>query len=30
VALASIVGQGARGYHLALERIAADVKGERG
>jgi 3-dehydroquinate dehydratase-2 len=30
VALASIVGQGARGYHLALERIAADVGGERG
>lgn len=25
VALVSIVGQGARGYHLALERIAADV-----
>ena len=25
VALASIVGQGARGYHLALERIAADA-----
>ena len=30
VALASIVGQGARGYHLALERIVADVWGERG
>ena len=30
VAVASIVGQGARGYHLALERIAADVGGERG
>jgi 3-dehydroquinate dehydratase-2 len=30
VALASIVGQGARGYHLALERIAADIGGERG
>jgi 3-dehydroquinate dehydratase-2 len=30
VALASIVGQGARGYHLALERIAADLGGERG
>ena len=30
VALVSIVGQGARGYHLALERIAADVGGERG
>lgn len=30
VALTSIVGQGARGYHLALERIAADVKGDRG
>ena len=25
VALASIVGQGARGYHLALERIATDA-----
>ncbi len=25
VALASFVGQGARGYHLALERIAADA-----
>lgn len=25
VARASFVGQGARGYHLALERIAADV-----
>ena len=24
VALVSFVGQGARGYHLALERIAAD------
>ncbi len=30
VALASIVGQGARGYHRALERIAADIGGERG
>jgi 3-dehydroquinate dehydratase-2 len=30
VALASIVGQGARGYHLALERIAAGLGGERG
>ena len=30
VALASIVGKGPRGYHLALERIAADVGGERG
>ena len=30
VALASIVGQGARGYHLALERIAAEVGGDHG
>jgi 3-dehydroquinate dehydratase-2 len=30
VALMSIVGQGARGYHLALERIAADSEGGRG
>ena len=30
VAVASIVGQGARGYHLALERIAADLGGDRG
>jgi 3-dehydroquinate dehydratase-2 len=30
VALASIVGQGARGYHLALERIAADFGGTDG
>jgi len=30
VALTSIVGQGARGYHLALERIAADAGDVRG
>jgi len=30
VALASIVGQGARGYHLALERVAADFGGDGG
>lgn len=30
VALTSIVGQGARGYHLALERIASDLGGARG
>jgi 3-dehydroquinate dehydratase-2 len=30
VALTSIVGLGARGYHLALERIAADIGGSRG
>ena len=30
VAIASIVGQGARGYHLALERIVADLGGGRG
>jgi 3-dehydroquinate dehydratase-2 len=30
VALVSIVGQGARGYHLALERIAADFGDDRG
>jgi 3-dehydroquinate dehydratase-2 len=30
IALTSIVGQGARGYHLALERIAADVGGGGG
>ena len=30
IALASIVGQGARGYHLALERIASDAGGDRG
>ena len=30
IALASIVGQGARGYHLALERIASDMGGDRG
>lgn len=29
-ALASIVGLGARGYHLALERIAAEFGGDRG
>jgi 3-dehydroquinate dehydratase-2 len=30
VALASIVGQGARGYHLALDRIAAGLGDDRG
>ena len=30
VALASFVGQGPRGYHLALERIAADDEAGRG
>ena len=30
VAVTSIVGQGARGYHLALERIAADFGDGRG
>jgi 3-dehydroquinate dehydratase-2 len=30
IALTSIVGQGARGYHLALERIAADLGDGRG
>jgi 3-dehydroquinate dehydratase-2 len=30
IALTSIVGQGARGYHVALERIAAGLGGERG
>lgn len=30
VALASFVGQGARGYHLALERIAADSAADHG
>ncbi len=30
VALVSFVGQGARGYHLALERIAADFGGKSG
>jgi 3-dehydroquinate dehydratase-2 len=30
IAVTSIVGQGARGYHLALERIAADRDGPRG
>lgn len=30
VALASYVGQGPRGYHLALERIAADAEAGRG
>ncbi len=30
IALASIVGQGSRGYHLALERIHADLGAERG
>lgn len=30
VALASFVGQGPRGYHLALERIAADADADRG
>lgn len=30
IALTSIVGQGARGYHRALERIAADFGGDRG
>ncbi len=30
VALMSIVGLGARGYHLALERIAADFGGDGG
>jgi len=30
IALTSIVGQGARGYHLALERIAADRDSQRG
>ena len=30
IAVGSIVGKGARGYHLALERIAADVGGKRG
>lgn len=29
VAVASIVGQGARGYHLALERIAAEGRTDR-
>jgi 3-dehydroquinate dehydratase-2 len=30
IALLSIVGQGARGYHLALERIATEFGGDRG
>jgi len=30
IAITSIVGQGARGYHLALERIAAGLGGDRG
>ncbi|MCI0581889.1 MAG: 3-dehydroquinate dehydratase [Chloroflexi bacterium] len=30
IALTSIVGQGARGYRLALERIAADRDSQRG
>jgi 3-dehydroquinate dehydratase-2 len=30
VALTSIVGLGARGYHLALERIAVEFGGDRG
>jgi len=30
IALSSIVGLGARGYHLALERIATDFGGDRG
>lgn len=30
LALASIVGQGARGYHLAMERIAAEFGGRDG
>jgi len=30
IAVTSIVGQGARGYHLALERIAAGLGGDRG
>ena len=30
IAITSIVGQGVRGYHLALERIAADYGGSRG
>jgi len=30
VAVASIVGLGARGYHVALDRIAAGLGGERG
>ena len=30
IALTSIVGLGARGYHLALERIATDFGGDRG
>lgn len=30
IAVTSIVGQGARGYHLALERIAADFGGDHG
>jgi 3-dehydroquinate dehydratase-2 len=30
IAVTSIVGQGARGYHLALERIAADRDAPRG
>lgn len=30
VALASFVGQGARGYHLALERVAAELGADRG
>jgi 3-dehydroquinate dehydratase len=30
VALESIVGQGARGYHLALESIARRFGGARG
>jgi 3-dehydroquinate dehydratase-2 len=30
IAITSIVGQGVRGYHLALERIAADYGGARG
>ena len=30
IAVTSIVGQGARGYHRALERIAADFGGDHG
>jgi 3-dehydroquinate dehydratase-2 len=30
IALSSIVGLGARGYHLALKRIATDFGGDRG
>jgi 3-dehydroquinate dehydratase-2 len=30
IALTSIVGQGARGYHIALDRIAAGPGGSRG